>query len=121
MTHAPLVRWHISLQLVFPSPEQLEATAVPDYGIEGCEEAQLVVDLVPRGRRVLTLRPEPHRAIDLGICIAGFSILVNLPHLSREMRHSRAQQPAQIAQTPRRQRRIKLHQHIEQMSRTRDP
>jgi hypothetical protein len=51
-----LVGRHIGLQLVFPAPEQLEAPAVPDDGVEGREEAQLFVDLVPSGHRVLVVR-----------------------------------------------------------------
>src|SRR6266566_2735989 len=57
MAHAALVGWHIGLQLVFPAPEQLEAPAVPDHGVEGREEAQPVVDLVPDRPGVLALRP----------------------------------------------------------------
>jgi hypothetical protein len=82
---------NISLQLVLPSPKQLEAPAVPDHGIERSEKAQSVVDLVSGGYRVLALRPEPQQAVDLGMAKAGFGVLLRLPHLNRQVRHSIAQ------------------------------
>src|ERR1700733_965311 len=39
MSHATLMSWHVGLQLVFPAPQQLEAPAVPDHGVEGRKEA----------------------------------------------------------------------------------
>src|SRR5437868_3445872 len=105
MTHAALMSWDIGLQLVFPTPEQLEAPAVPDHGVEWREEAQPAVHLMPDGPRILALRPEPQQAIDLGMGIATFGVLLKLPHLRGQVRHSIAQQPTDIHQTGRRKRR----------------
>src|SRR5438034_5850626 len=41
--------------------------------------------------------------------IAGFGVLLDLPHLGGQVRHSMAQQSAQMAETVRRQRRVALH------------
>jgi hypothetical protein len=49
--------------------------------VEGREEAWPVVDLVPGGHGLHALRPEPEQAVDLGMGIAGFGLLLDLPHL----------------------------------------
>jgi len=94
---------HIRFQLVFLAPEQLETPSVPDHGVEGREEAQPVGDLVVRGHGVLGSRPQPKHAVDLSMGVAGFGVLLDLPHLGGYVRHSIAQQSAQIAQAARRQ------------------
>jgi len=88
MTQAAFVGWHIGLQLVFPAPEQLEAPSVPHHGVEGCEEAQPVVNLVPDSLGVLALRSEPQQAVDLRVGIARFGVLLELPHLGGQVRYS---------------------------------
>src|SRR5436309_7411675 len=103
MAHAALVGWHIGLQLVFPGPEQLEAPAVPDHGVEGREEAQPVVDLVPDRPGVLALRPEPQQAVDLGMSIARFCVRLEVAHLGGDERESSVTKANEY-----RQKRIKL-------------
>jgi hypothetical protein len=104
-----------------PVPEQLEAQAAPSHGVEGREEAQPVVDLVPDGPGVLALRPEPLQAVDLGMGIAGFGALLELPNLGSQVRHSMAQQSAHIDKAGRRIRRVELHHHIQRMAGAREP
>jgi hypothetical protein len=58
----------------------MEASPVPNHGVERRKEAQSVVDLVPRSRRVLALRPKPQQAVHLGMSIARFGVLLELPH-----------------------------------------
>ena len=53
--------------------------------------------------------------------IAGFGVLLELPHLGGQVRHSIAQQSAQIAEAGRRQRRVELHHHVQQLAGAREP
>src|ERR1700751_886451 len=108
MAHAALVRRHVGFELVLPLPEQPEAAAIPDYGIEGREEAQVVVHVGPRGSGVFALRPEPQDSVDFGMGVARSGVLLDLPHLWSQMRHSTAQQSAQITEAGRGQRRVEL-------------
>ncbi len=52
--------------------------------------------------------------------IARFGVLLELPHLSGQVRHSIAQQSAHIDQAGRRKRRVELHQDIQQMAGARE-
>jgi hypothetical protein len=46
---------------------------------------------------------------------------LDLPRLGRQVRHSIAQQSAQIAQAGRRQRRVELHHYVQQLAGAREP
>src|ERR1700728_2348505 len=121
MAHASFVRRHIGFQLVFPTPKQLEASPVPDHRVEGREQAYSVVDPVPGGNGILGRRPEPYKALHLGMGIAGFGALLQMSRLSGEVRYSIAQQSTQIAQACGWQRRVELHYRVQQFSGAREP
>src|ERR1700679_1037918 len=53
--------------------------------------------------------------------IAGFGALLDLPQLAGQMRHSIAEQSAQVAEANRRQRRVEMHHYIEQLAGTCEP
>jgi hypothetical protein len=43
---------------------------------------------VPDNPGALALRPDPQQAVDLGMGIARFGVLLELPHLGGQVRHS---------------------------------